>query len=120
VSRLSDPTALLRDHSEPAVEAMLEIWVAHVLRYSRRDQLSFNVAAQRAGLTRGYFAVDNFTSWFHEWPMPPGRTPDAGERAPAASLRPLVARIRGLENELAAAREEIARFKEAAAAGTPQ
>ena len=42
---------LLRDHLDLAVRQVLEIWAMHVLRYSRRDQLSANRAFRHAGVT---------------------------------------------------------------------
>jgi quercetin dioxygenase-like cupin family protein len=60
---------LLRDHRSPKVRRMLDIWHAHVQRYSRRDQLSVNLAFRRAGLTPEVLRVDNNESWFHSWPV---------------------------------------------------
>jgi hypothetical protein len=59
---------LLRDHRDPKVRNMLDIWLAHVQRYSRRDQLSVNVAFRRAGLRPEVLRIDNHESWFHSWP----------------------------------------------------
>ena len=51
---------LLRDHRNAKVRAMLELWWAHVQRYSRRDQLSINVAFVRAGFQPDLLGIDNF------------------------------------------------------------
>jgi hypothetical protein len=59
---------LLRDHRNPNVRRMLDIWLAHVLRYSRRDQLSLNVALKRARLTPEVLRIDNHESYFYSWP----------------------------------------------------
>ena len=62
-------TAILaRRHRAHNVQRALEIWAAHVLRYSRRDQLSANVAFRQSGLTPNTIEIDNYTSWFHTWP----------------------------------------------------
>jgi hypothetical protein len=59
-------TAILpRDHRDHKVRAMLEIWKAHVYRYSCRDQLSVNLAFRLAGLTPVALPIDNHASWFH-------------------------------------------------------
>jgi FkbM family methyltransferase len=59
---------LMRSHrSELVCNAMGE-WAAHVLRYSRRDQLSANFAFWQAGISPLRFDIDNFVSWFHSWP----------------------------------------------------
>ncbi|MBU0581690.1 MAG: cupin domain-containing protein [Alphaproteobacteria bacterium] len=59
---------MLRDHADPAVRQMCEVWSAHILRYSRRDQLSINVALREAELTPHVIVEDNKHSWFHSWP----------------------------------------------------
>lgn len=92
---------LLRDHRDPQVRAMLEIWYANVLRYTRRDQLSVNLAFREAVLTPQVIEVDNSSSWFHAWPITIGRARDRGKVLSAVSLGPPVARIRELEEQLA-------------------
>lgn len=99
---------LLRDHRLGAVRAMSEIWAGHVLRYSRRDQLSVNMAFRQSGLTPDVMPIDNFSSWFHTWPCGQGRNRDKGTRNPAVSLSPPAVRVRQLEQELA----ELARRHE--------
>ena len=59
---------LFRDHRNPKVRRMLDIWLAHVQRYSRRDQLSINLAFRLAGLKPEVLRIDNYESWFHCWP----------------------------------------------------
>ena len=76
---LGDPDALkerpywagltLRDHGDTNVREALEIWAMHVLRFSRRDQLSANYAFRRAGLAPRRIEIDNYVSWFHRWPV---------------------------------------------------
>lgn len=56
---------LLRDHRNPKVRAAMELWTAHMLRYSRRDQLSLNTVLRAVGLKPDVWEVDNHTSWFH-------------------------------------------------------
>jgi hypothetical protein len=58
----------IRRHSHTGVRQALRIWLAHVLRYSRRDQLSANVAFQEAGVSPYRLDIDNRASWFHTWP----------------------------------------------------
>jgi hypothetical protein len=91
---------LLRDHRNATVQAMLDLWMAHVHRYSRRDQLSINVALRRSGLSPQILQIDNYESRFHSWPHTHGR--EAASRRPQISLCPPAARIRELERELAA------------------
>ncbi len=91
---------MLRDHRNPKVKAMLEIWTAHVHRYSRRDQLSVNVAFRLAGLTPDVMKIDNHLSWFHSWPHVEDRAGERGMRRPGNSLMPPVAHIRRLEQSM--------------------
>jgi hypothetical protein len=92
---------LLRDHRDPKVRAMLEVWYANVLRYSRRDQLSVNMAFRQAGLTPDVMDIDNLASWFHAWPITVGRARDRGQVSSVVPFGPQVARIRELEQQLA-------------------
>jgi hypothetical protein len=64
---------LLRDHGNPALRAAMDIWLAYVYRFSRRDELSAPMAFQQAGLTPGTLAIDHQESRFHQWPQFAGR-----------------------------------------------
>ena len=59
---------LARRHNESAVRNAMQIWWEHVLRYSRRDQLSLPLALEVAGLDPLVHRLDNRHSAFHEWP----------------------------------------------------
>ena len=100
---------LLRDHCDLRVRATLDIWLAHVLRYSRRDQLSINLAFRLGGLVPKTLPIDNYSSWFHSWPNVAGRQQNRGLQKPAVFLRPPGARIRELEreNETLARKNEV-------------
>lgn len=81
----SSPAALLqrpywsaiqfRRHHDEGVRCAFELWCAHVLRYSRRDQLSANVAFEQSRLSPDRIEIDNYESWFHTWPHVADRTP---------------------------------------------
>lgn len=88
---------LLRQHHRQDMRLFGEIWAAHVLRYSRRDQLSVNLAMRQSGVIPFVLPLDNRRSSFHCWPRTPGRVRDAGPRDPSVSLKPLLARVRNLE-----------------------
>jgi hypothetical protein len=92
---------LLRNHLDAKVIAMLDVWYANVLRYSRRDQLSINLAFAQAGLVPDIIDIDNRTSWFHTWPCAPARDYKKGNLDPSISFSPPVARVRQLELILA-------------------
>lgn len=91
---------LLRDHRHPTVREAMSRWLAHVLRYSRRDQLSFNTAVRAAGLTPDAWPLDNHASWFHTWPHKPKRHHLGGMRHPVSSAMPWPARLQELQGRL--------------------
>jgi hypothetical protein len=123
---------LLRRHLRPDVVAAMELWWRHVLRYSRRDQLSFPFVAHALSLAvavHGYEA--RLTPW-HRWPVPEARPrapvhptvppPDgsvggAGLRATVAWLEERVAPPHAdkAERDAALARAWAAEAREAAA-----
>src|SRR5258708_6266777 len=59
---------VMRHHKDGRVQRMLESWASDVQRYSRRDQLSVNLAFKRSGLRPDRIEIDNLQSWFHTWP----------------------------------------------------
>ncbi|MGK2950165.1 MAG: glycosyltransferase domain-containing protein [Acidimicrobiales bacterium] len=101
---------LFRRHADPIVQATMQRWWEHVLRYSRRDQLSLRVAARACGLDILVHDVDNHLSPYHEWPrILTQRHPGGGS--------PLVAgpevRIDALEHQVASLEEQLAHEAEA-------
>ena len=64
---------LARRHHDPAVVHAMELWWMHVLRYSRRDQLSLPVVLTRSGLPVAVMPADNRAGPFHRWPVAPHR-----------------------------------------------
>ncbi len=79
---------IARRHHAPSVVAAMGRWQAHVLRYSRRDQLSLNLAAQQAGLAVRRISLDNHASAFHRWPVTSGRDRATFPFAPFSTLVP--------------------------------
>jgi len=73
-------------------------WYWHVLRYSRRDQLSWNVVVPSSGLRVRRVQLDNHHSELHDWPMEVGRAP--GASVIRRSTGPLVAEVQRLDREL--------------------
>lgn len=59
---------LLRRHNDPAVITAMENWLFHVLRYSRRDQLSANLAFKKSKINPKVLKIDTLSSNFHQWP----------------------------------------------------
>ena len=118
-------TAILARRRSPDVDAAMALWWDHLLRYSRRDQLSINFALDTAGLQPNRVMVDNMSSVWHEWPVRVARKWDVTRDRMASALRIPSAEIGRLENELAAIRvdqtalmAECQEFKDEAAEAT--
>lgn len=60
---------IIRDHRVKNFGAFSEIWASHILRYSRRDQLSVTVALKQSALAHLTVALDNYDSTWHRWPV---------------------------------------------------
>lgn len=59
---------LLRKHNEARICQLGAMWFEHVLRFSRRDQLSFNFVARRMGFDYGLFDGEITDNRFVTWP----------------------------------------------------
>jgi hypothetical protein len=104
---------LLRRHHEPAVQGAMQIWWEHVLRYSRRDQLSLPIALADAGLQPVVHDLDNHISPFHEWPRGAvQRDPHGGAPLPPGPT----ARIAELDRQIAELQQQVATLQGEAAA----
>jgi len=94
---------LLRRHHDPLVVAAMETWALHVLRYSRRDQLSLWFCLRQVELEPLVHALDNFASPYHRWPVSEGRTP-VDQPWSDDDLAAATVRVSELEEELVALR----------------
>lgn len=109
---------MLREHHDPLLQQAMETWWAHIARYSRRDQLSINYALAVTGLRPNVLDLDNHRSDLHSWPHAPGRDRAAGARNPSVSMRPVIAQVRVLEQQLVEAQTTIAELRGARHAQT--
>jgi hypothetical protein len=96
---------------------MLEIWFAHVLRYSRRDQLSLNQAFRLAGLVPDAVAMDNYKSEYHVWPRRTRNLDKGGGQSSDAHAQPRAnaAEMERLRERQKALLAEVTRLEEALA-----
>lgn len=102
---------LYRRHDDPVVQRAMQRWWEHVLRYSRRDQLSLLVAARAEGLEILVHEVDNHLSELHEWPRGAARAlldPDPSPLGPDAHIEELQADIARLTQEVASLQGALA------------
>ncbi len=94
-----------------AVRSAMDLWLSHVMRYSRRDQLSLNVAVAIAGLEMESVRLDNHTSRLHEWPVALDRKPgiDFGWHLANANVESRLLRLSTERDEL---REKVAQMQQ--------
>lgn len=64
-------TVLLRQHHDPGAVSVAEEWYEHVLRFSKRDQLSFNFVAWRRGFNIGTLPGSPHENPHVLWPARP-------------------------------------------------
>ena len=99
-------TGMLARRNTPAVHETMRTWANHVLRYSRRDQLSVLVALREGKADYVALDLDNFDAPTHRWPVIPHRKIGLGKAAPlpagplVADLRRALLRIEELETGL--------------------
>ncbi|QAY74586.1 hypothetical protein ET445_15840 [Agromyces protaetiae] len=91
----------------PAVHEMTDRWFDHVLRYSRRDQLSANFVFSEASIDLRVVDEDTNDSVSHQWPAGVGRKT---HKTLASRKRsgPLLAEIRRLRLEIAELKRVLA------------
>jgi hypothetical protein len=101
-------TALLARRRVPLVDSTMSLWYDHLLRYSRRDQLSINFVIGAVGVMVNRVEIDNMESEWHEWPVRTARKWNVAQDRMAAALRIPAADLGRLENVAAQARAELA------------
>lgn len=91
---LNAGTMLIRRHDSPLLNLVMREWHGQVLRYSKRDQLSFNVAAWLHGLKPGRLPGALTENSLMKWPSPPNaiRVPRDFDDVRYLALHPDVAR----------------------------
>ncbi|WP_052521511.1 hypothetical protein [Agreia bicolorata] len=97
---------ILARRSSAAVSRTMDIWFDHVLRYSRRDQLSANVAFSLGGVQLRSLELDNWLSPSHAWPVEAQRKAHLG-KVSRRKVGPLLAEIARAERETAALRTSL-------------
>ena len=101
-------TAMLARRRSERLDSAMSTWATHVLRYSRRDQLSARHVLDESGLSVNAIEIENFESPWHTWPIPLHRRVSQG-RSTGRAAGPLIADLRSAERR---AREaEQAKFE---------
>ena len=110
-------TAIIARRPTAEVTQAMATWRDQVLRYSRRDQLSVNVAMRRAGLNITIQPIDSFGSGQHDWHTfeQMGRLgSETVRQAALTALLPPSARLRDLERQRVEDGALISSLREAA------
>jgi hypothetical protein len=112
--RQSDPDSLkerplwtgimARRHLDPAVIGAMELWWAHVLRYSHRDQLSVWVALRESRVQPTIHLLDNHESDIHVWPVAKRRD---SSRGGTSAARRIDSELGQLKSDLGRAATEL-------------
>lgn len=93
-------TGMLARRRTGSTDAAMRAWWEDVLRYSRRDQLSF-VPSMRAHAVRLHSVeLDSLESPWHLWPRAEGRRTSGGGSGLREALRPPTGRIGELQQQL--------------------
>ncbi|MEL4319034.1 glycosyltransferase domain-containing protein [Leifsonia sp. YIM 134122] len=92
-------TAILARRTGDALDSRMRIWADHVLRYSRRDQLSVNLALDSTEIAVAGIDLTAHESPWHRWPVDSGR-PEGGGRFVGPTSASLVLEMRRLRERL--------------------
>lgn len=105
-------TAIMARRHTDDVKVLMTCWWEHVLRYSRRDQLSFNYVLHKVGLGFTGLDINNDESEFHKWPVNTARNYNKTKSNTVyeAIFSAPISRLAKLENELGYLRKEASRM----------
>lgn len=103
---------LFRQHNKTEVIKFQEKWAQLILRYSRRDQLSINIALESANLQVNYIPIDINDSYFHSWPHHNSRNRNTYKFSPHLSKLPPLAIIRKLEVDFNEISEKLSKLNQ--------
>lgn len=100
-------TAILARRHVPVVDEAMQVWWEHLLRYSRRDQLSINFVLDALQIPATGVELDNQDSKWHKWPVRVSRRWEVTEDRMANALRIPSVEIGRLENLLHTASAQL-------------
>jgi len=102
-------TGMLVRRPTPVLAEAMRTWANHVLRYSRRDQLSVLVALGSSSVRTRVLELDNYDSPDHEWPVIGERRISQG-KSPALPPGPLVVELHRAHQRIDALTASMAEF----------
>ncbi len=103
---------MIRNHRADNFDVFCHHWASHIMRYTRRDQLSVTAALRQSGLQFHLQEIDNYDSPWHSWPNTGQRRNDV--RRNAGGLFDTEFRIEAsrLEHELQIVKEQVRHHQE--------
>jgi hypothetical protein len=90
-------TGVIVRRRSPLLDETMRLWMDHVLRYSRRDQLSINYVLDRTGLPVERIHENLEEADWVSWPHATGRSRTRGLRGPSDLVMPPLALAREIE-----------------------
>ena len=101
-------TGMLARRRTPTIQAAMQAWWEDVLRYSRRDQISFLPVMRACDVDLRSVPMDCHASEWHEWPRATGRDPRGQGTGLREALRPPAGRIGELQQRVDEATHALA------------
>lgn len=93
-------TAVMARRHTPEIHGAMGLWADHILRFSRRDQLSVNFVLGRTGVRVAAIELDNHDSRWHEWLINEPRRWEHNRDLVSNALRPPSAELGRLQNQV--------------------
>ncbi|WP_349899492.1 glycosyltransferase domain-containing protein [Parafrigoribacterium soli] len=100
-------TALVARRHTTQVTHVMQLWYDHILRYSRRDQLSINFVVGALDVVVNQLDIDNMQSQWHQWPVRAEKKWDVAQDRLARALRTPHAELGRLENLVTRLQAEV-------------
>jgi hypothetical protein len=100
-------TALLARRHTPAVREVMQQWYEHILRYSRRDQLSVNLVLRASDVVPRVLEFDNAESDVHRWPIHSDRKWSVTRDRLGSALRVPLVELGERDNEIRVLTEQL-------------
>lgn len=100
--------ALIARENTEITRELFRRWADHVLRYSRRDQLSLPIASFETKIPIRAVEIDNYESEFHRWPIHQGRKQGIRQ----STIPDYFEQVQELQSELQISRNQAEHYQE--------
>lgn len=100
--------ALIARENTQISRELFRTWADHVLRYSRRDQLSLPIASFETNVSIRAVEINNYESEFHRWPIHQGRKQGIRQ----STIPDYFEQVQELQSELQISRNQTEHYQE--------